>query len=101
MAFVRYTALRALIFVVVAALLWIIGLRGYVLLLVAVLASGVVSLFALSRSRDALSAALISRHRRLKQRMAERTAAEDAWNDQVRRSTEHREGGRAGGSGPS
>lgn len=90
MAFVRYTALRALIFVVVAALLWIVGLRGYVLLLVALLASGLVSLFALNRSRDALSAAMVNRHRRFKQRRAERTAAEDAWNDEVRRSAEQR-----------
>lgn len=87
MAFVRYTALRALIFAVVAALLWIIGLRGYVLLLVALLASGVISLFALNRSRDELSATVVNLHRRYKQRMAERTAAEDAWNDEVRGAT--------------
>lgn len=84
MALVRYTALRLLVFAVVAALLWIFGLRGYWLLLVAVLLSGFVSLFVLNRSRDELSAAYVERRERIKQRMAERTAAEDAWNDQAR-----------------
>ncbi len=85
MAFVRYTALRVLVFVVVAALLWIFGLRGFWLVLVAILLSGFVSLFALNRSRDELSAAIVERRERIKKRMAERTAAEDAWNDEVRR----------------
>lgn len=84
MALLRYTALRLLIFVVVVALLWIVGLRGFVLLLFALLLSGVVSLFVLNRSRDAVSTALVNRQQRIKQRMVERTAAEDAWNDDVR-----------------
>jgi hypothetical protein len=88
MALVRYTALRFLVFVVVAALLWIFGLRGYWLLLVAVLLSGFVSLFVLNRSRDELSAAYVERRERIKQRMVERTAAEDAWNDEARRTTD-------------
>ncbi len=97
MAFLRYTALRALIFVIVAALLWIVGLRGFVLLLFALLVSGVVSLFVLNRSRDELSAALVNRQQRIKQRLAERTAAEDAWNDEMRRRGEpdgHRDSSR-------
>jgi hypothetical protein len=84
MALMRYTALRLLVFAVVAVLLWIVGLRGLWLLLVAVLVSGLVSLFVLNRSRDAVSAAYVERREKIKQRMAERTAAEDAWNDQAR-----------------
>jgi hypothetical protein len=91
MAFLRYTALRLLLFVVVAALLWIIGIRDYWLLLFAILVSGVLSLFVLSRSRDELSASLVNRRQRIRQRLAERTAAEDAWNDQVRGSDEQTE----------
>ncbi len=83
MALVRYTALRFLVFAVVAGLLWIFGLRGFWLVLVAILLSGFVSLFALNRSRDELSAAYVERRARIKQRMAERTAAEDAWNDEA------------------
>ncbi|HEU4541560.1 MAG TPA: DUF4229 domain-containing protein [Jiangellaceae bacterium] len=85
MALVRYTALRALVFAVVAALLWIFGLRGYWLLLFAILLSGFVSLFALNRSRDELSTAFVTRREKTRQRMADRTAAEDAWNDEIRR----------------
>lgn len=81
MALLRYTALRALIFVIVAALLWIVGLRGFLLLLFALLVSGVVSLFVLNRSRDEVSATLVNRQQRIKQRLADRTAAEDAWDD--------------------
>lgn len=84
MALVRYTALRFLVFAAVAALLWIFGLRGFWLVLVAILLSGFVSLFALNRSRDELSAAYVERREQIKQRMAERTAAEDAWNDEAR-----------------
>jgi hypothetical protein len=84
MALVRYTALRFLVFAVVAALLWIFGLRGFWLLLVAILLSGFVSLFVLNRSRDELSTAYVQRREKIKQRMAERAAAEDSWNDQVR-----------------
>jgi hypothetical protein len=92
MALVRYTALRFLVFAVVAALLWIFGLRGYWLLLVAVLLSGFVSLFVLNRSRDELSAAYVERREKIKQRMAERAAAEDAWNDEVRGASGDAEG---------
>lgn len=84
MALVRYTALRFLVFAVVAALLWIFGLRDFWLLLVAILLSGFVSLFVLNRSRDELSSAYLERREKIKKRTAERAAAEDAWNDRVR-----------------
>lgn len=77
MALIRYTALRVLVFGVVTALLWLVGLRGFVLALVAVLVSGILSIFVLNRSRDQLSASLDRRLAAIK----ERTEAEDAWDD--------------------
>jgi hypothetical protein len=84
MALLRYTALRMFIFAVVASLLWIFGLRGFWLLLVAIMVSGFASLFILSRSRDELSAAFVERREKIKQRLADKAAAEDAWNDEAR-----------------
>jgi Protein of unknown function (DUF4229) len=97
MAFLRYTLLRVLLFVVVAALLWIAGARGFWLLLLAVFGSGVVSVFVLSRSRDAASASLANRVSETRRRMRERTAAEDAWDDQHRAGSRER---RRPGSAP-
>ena len=84
MAFLRYTLLRVLLFLAVAALLWIVGLRGLWLAMFAILGSGIISIFALSRSRDADSASLANRLSAIKERTAERTAAEDAWDEQQR-----------------
>ncbi len=84
MAFLRYTLLRVLLFLAVAALLWIVGLRDLWLVLFAILGSGIISIFALSKSRDAASVALANRVSKIKRRMDERTAAEDAWDEQQR-----------------
>ena len=88
MAILRYTLLRALVFAVLAALLWLIGFRGYVLLFAALLVSGIASVFILRRSRDSVSVALDRRVSTIKDRMAERTSAEDAWNDAQREQQE-------------
>lgn len=90
MALLRYTLLRLLLFAVVAALCWVFGLRGFGLLLMAVLVSGILSIFVLSRSRDAVSTSLADRMSTIKDRMAERTAAEDAWDDAHRGDDERR-----------
>jgi hypothetical protein len=84
MALLRYTLLRVLLFLAVAALLWIAGLRGLWLVMFAILGSGMISIFALSRSRDAASVALANRTAKIKRRMDERAAAEDAWDEQQR-----------------
>jgi type III secretory pathway component EscV len=84
MALARYTLLRVLLFLVVAALLWIAGLRGFWLLLVAIIGSGIISIFALSRSRDAASASVANRVAEAKRRAARRADAEDAWDEQQR-----------------
>jgi uncharacterized membrane protein len=91
MALLRYTLLRVLLLLVVAALLWIAGMRGFWLLLVAIFVSGVVSVFVLSRSRDAASASVANRVSQVRQRMNERTAAEDAWDEQHRAGSDGRQ----------
>ena len=74
----RYTLLRLLLLLACAAVLWVVGLRGLWLGLVAVLLSGIVSAFALARQRDRASAALDSRLRRINERIDVAAAAEDA-----------------------
>jgi uncharacterized membrane protein len=91
MPLLRYTLLRVLLFLVVAALLWIAGMRGFWLLLVAIFMSGVVSVFVLSRSRDAASASVANRVSKVRQRMNERTAAEDAWDERRRAGSDGRQ----------
>lgn len=81
MALFRYTLLRLLVFGVVAALCWIIGLRGFWLLLVAVFVSGLVSLVVLRRPRDEVSAGLSERLSTIRGRL-DRTGHEDAWVDE-------------------
>ncbi len=61
MALLRYTLLRVGLLLAVAALLWLVGLRGIALWLFAFLVSGIVSIFVLNRSRDAASASLAER----------------------------------------
>ena len=56
-----YTAFRLGVFVVVAAILALLGMRGILLLLVAVLVSGLLSFVLLSRQRDTMSGALMTR----------------------------------------
>lgn len=77
MAILRYTALRLLLFVAAAALLYLVGLRGFLLLIVALLISGAVSLVVLSRSRDDVSSAITHRISEVNRRIDERAAAED------------------------
>jgi hypothetical protein len=84
MAFLRYTLLRVLLFLVVAALLWIIGLRGLWLVMFGILGSGMISIFALSRSRDAASVSFSDWLAKYKRRIDQRAAAEDAWDEQQR-----------------
>ncbi|MGB8021623.1 MAG: DUF4229 domain-containing protein [Candidatus Nanopelagicales bacterium] len=54
----RYTMLRFAMFVAVGAVLYVIGIRGWLLLILAVLVSGIVSFFTLMRQRDAAAANL-------------------------------------------
>lgn len=51
-----YTAGRILVFAVLAGLLWLVGLRGFLLVFAALLLSIPVSYFFLARQRNALAA---------------------------------------------
>jgi hypothetical protein len=77
MAILKYSTLRLLLFVAAAALLYLVGLRGFLLLIVALLVSGMVSLVVLSRSRDDVSSAISHRVSEVNRRIDERAAAED------------------------
>jgi Protein of unknown function (DUF4229) len=86
-----YTALRLALFVVPFGVLLALGTDLLWAMLVAAFFSGIVSVFLLSRQRDAVSVAIASRTERARQRMAERTAAEDAWDDAQRGASAERE----------
>lgn len=60
-----------------------IGLRGFAALLVALVASGLISLFLLTRQRAAMSVAVDRRMSRLRDRASARTEAEDAYVDSL------------------
>lgn len=53
-------------------------------LVIAFLLSAIASIFVLSRLRDAMSISLTTRSERARQRMAERAASEDAWDEAKR-----------------
>ncbi|HSF27287.1 MAG TPA: DUF4229 domain-containing protein [Actinomycetes bacterium] len=73
----RYSLLRVTLFVAALALWFGLGLRGFWLLIAAVLMSGVVSYFLLTEPRAAMSERLSARFSRLGRRIDERTRAED------------------------
>jgi hypothetical protein len=83
-AFAVYSLARLGVFVGVAAALFLAGLRGPLLVLAALLGSGLVSYVLLAPQRAALAAVLGGRSRRrgtLSQRIAASAAAEDAYVD--------------------
>jgi hypothetical protein len=72
-----YTTARILLFAVMLGLLYIVGARGLLLIGLAVLISGIVSFIVLSRQRDAMSGAIMSRLTNFRERLDEGTRAED------------------------
>jgi hypothetical protein len=76
-----YSSSRIAIFAITLAVLYAFGMRQVLLLAVAVVVSGLLSFVLLSRQRDAMSAAVVDRGSGLRQRMRERTEAEDAAAD--------------------
>jgi TctA family transporter len=79
-----YTSARILLLVVAMVLLYVAGARGFLLLALAFVVSGILSFVLLSRQRDVMSGALMSRLRSGRQRAAgfrarleEGTRAED------------------------
>jgi len=76
---VAYNLGRIGLFVACAALGYIAGLRGLVLLAAALLISGILSWFLLARQRAAMAEALGGAVTRSRSKLASRTAAEDAY----------------------
>jgi len=72
-----YTSSRLLVFVVVAGVLALLGMRGILLLAAALVLSGLASYVLLSGQRDAMASSLAARTTRMRQRMDEAAAAED------------------------
>lgn len=84
-AFLLYNAGRLGLLLLFGGILWLAGFRGLVLLLFALLFSGAASWFLLGRQRVAVSQALAAQVRQRRDRMAARTAAEDAAADLLAR----------------
>ncbi|GAA3234213.1 DUF4229 domain-containing protein [Actinocorallia longicatena] len=70
---IAYTSARILLFAATAVILYLIGLTGLINLALAVLISGIVSYVLLSRQRDAVSTAFVSK----KDQLTKSTADED------------------------
>ena len=72
-----YTFLRILILMSFLGVGYLVGLRGVLLLLVGFLASGIVSLFVLSKTRDQLSTTIFSGFQSVNKRIAAAADKED------------------------
>jgi Protein of unknown function (DUF4229) len=72
-----YTSARILLFVGALIVLYLVGARGALLLALAILVSGVISFMVLSRQRDKMSGALVTRFRDMRARLNEGAKAED------------------------
>lgn len=75
----RYTAERVVLLIAVVGVLWLIGIRSNPLLLVALalVISGFISMVVLNRSRDAASVSVASMFRRMNDRIDASARAED------------------------
>ena len=85
--FWTYTLARLGLVAVAAGLLWLVGLRGPILIVLAFVVSGVLSYFLLGRQRGAFAELVDRRARRIRERMAAAQAAEDAADDAARRTS--------------
>ncbi|MEP7026145.1 MAG: DUF4229 domain-containing protein [Actinomycetota bacterium] len=72
-----YTSARILLFVGALLVLYFAGARGALLLALAIVVSGVISLVVLSRQRDQMSGAIVTRFRDMRTRLDEGAKAED------------------------
>jgi len=72
-----YTFLRILILMSFLGVGYLLGLRGILLLLVGFLASGIVSLFVLSKTRDQLSTTIFSGFQSVNKRINAAAEKED------------------------
>lgn len=72
-----YTLSRLALFAATAGVLFLVGFRGFLVLALAVLISGVISFVLLSRQRDAVSTSVTERAGRIRESLAEGAARED------------------------
>ncbi|HEX6453481.1 MAG TPA: DUF4229 domain-containing protein [Trebonia sp.] len=86
-----YTSARILMLIVSGIVLYLCGARGFLLLALAFLVSGIASYILLSKQRERMAGALNRRLNKatgkaaeLKERLEEGTAAEDEANDAAR-----------------
>jgi hypothetical protein len=87
-----YTAARLALFLGCLAVAWLIGFSGGLLLLVALVVSGVLSLFLLQGQRMAMSGALERVVTRARSRSRSRVQAEDAYVDRLQAESDRRAG---------
>jgi hypothetical protein len=66
-----YTFARLALFAATAGVLFLVGARGFLLLALAILLSGVISFVLLSRQRDAVSSSVTERAGRIRHNLAE------------------------------
>jgi hypothetical protein len=71
-ATLAYTSARILLFLAVLVLLYVAGLRSLALLAVALLVSGILSFFVLSRARDRMSTSLSGHVNNIQEKRASR-----------------------------
>lgn len=75
--FLLYTVARILVFLAVAGVLYLFGARGFLLLLLAVIVSGLISFIVLDRLRDRVSERVAARMDASRERRERAAAAED------------------------
>jgi cell division protein FtsW (lipid II flippase) len=76
-ATLAYTSARILLFIVAAGLLYLAGVRGILVLILALVVSALASYVVLSPQRDKMSEALDKRIRTFRERIDEGTESED------------------------
>lgn len=84
----RYTSMRLAIFAVALGLLWLVRVRGLLLVALAVLISGLASYVLLQRERDAMSSRVAAAASQRKARAAARAAREDLVAEELARADE-------------
>jgi Protein of unknown function (DUF4229) len=72
-----YSLSRLALFAATTGVLFLVGARGFLLLGLAILISGVISFVLLSRQRDAVSNSVTERAGRIRDNMADGAARED------------------------
>ena len=86
-AILRYTAARLALFGLALGALFLLGARSWLLFLLALVLSGLVSYVLLSRQRDAMATVVSGRLQRLRREIDTGAASEDALDEQHRRET--------------